>query len=774
MVRLLNVQAVFSIESGKDTFHSNVLEEFVDESIEYAILSHRWGKEVNYDEMVKLNTMTKEERDKIREHQGYRKILKSCELAAKDGFRWLWVDTCCIDRRSSSELSEAIRSMYRWYENSKKCYAYLHDVERRTFPTKQDNRRYNNSTGWPEWFSRGWTLQELIAPTDVQFFNKEWAPLGSKHKHASTLHKITRIPESVLKGTLSPGQVCVAQIMSWAAVRQTTRVEDRAYSLLGLFGVNMPMLYGEGNKAFQRLQLEIIRVSNDQSIFAWDPNGRIRRSGLVLADDPSYFQDCHDVRMVGPDDFIKSLKHQLQFDKRDIPGEWRPASAQQLHKYTVTNGGIEICMPLTPYNDFPTIYRATLACMQRDGPLLTIDLESRGSNYYRAFGATNISQKIPEFSDLYLACHRDPKCCIITLDERTMPHYGFTRCGAFPPVINGDCVALSSLTSDLIVMVYSSAKVKARFAVGLGYYFREQWVHVVCDDEGDSDLRPEDYAKKVHTQLWNARAKLARHMPHEQHRLLWSPFRTEVDCYIKHAHLPRSIYAAKIIYGEWKEGYTTVTIDVDQCTGCCYGPLKWKTTANATDGLSMSGLLKVDSANNHGHWLLVDGIDVQFLECTTQKIALGDYGDWDYNSEGFAHKGNIFEDLELLPDTLDIDTVNSVHLQVKRMVSSFDGRDEIGDLVETFTSLSTRPALVLHRPIGLSLPNSRQLVLLLKALSTRLADQYLVTTVVQCSAYRTTNPGSEWTGKNETGESGPSESREFLCSMIARCSKPAR
>ncbi|KAI6042317.1 heterokaryon incompatibility protein-domain-containing protein [Pisolithus marmoratus] len=350
MVWLLNVHAVFAIENGKDTLHSNVLKEFVDENVEYAILSHRWGDEVNHDEMSKLKTMTKEERDKVREHEGYGKILKSCKQAANDRLSWLWVDTCCIDKRSSSELSEAIRSMYRWYENSKRCYAYLHDVERRTFPTKQDKERYKNSNGWPELFSRGWTLQELIAPADVQFFNKEWISLGSKQKHASTLHEITRIPESVLKGTLSPGQVCVAQIMSWAADRQTTRVEDRAYSLLGLFGVNMPMLYGEGRKAFQRLQLEIIRVSNDQSIFAWDPNGRIRRTGLVLADDPSYFRDCHDVRMVGP--------------------------AQQLHKYTVTNGGIEICLPLTPYRDFPTIHRATLACTQGEGALLTIDLES--------------------------------------------------------------------------------------------------------------------------------------------------------------------------------------------------------------------------------------------------------------------------------------------------------------------------------------------------------------------------------------------------------------
>ncbi|KIM67914.1 hypothetical protein SCLCIDRAFT_60339, partial [Scleroderma citrinum Foug A] len=228
-----------------------------DEATEYAVLSHRWiEQEVDHDEMVELAKMDKEERDEIRRRGGYRKILQGCKQAQKDGYEWLWVDTCCIDKRSSAELSEAINSMYRWYENAKVCYAYLHDVPDPWFPTTK-------------WFSRGWTLQELIAPDNVQFFNKDWQCIGDKRTLAPTLQNITGVPEHILVDGLHGNRPCVAQIMSWAARRKTTRVEDRAYSLMGLLGVNMPMLYGEGKKAFHRLQLEIIRASNDQSIFAW-------------------------------------------------------------------------------------------------------------------------------------------------------------------------------------------------------------------------------------------------------------------------------------------------------------------------------------------------------------------------------------------------------------------------------------------------------------------------------------------------------------------------
>ncbi|KAI6013265.1 heterokaryon incompatibility protein-domain-containing protein, partial [Pisolithus marmoratus] len=274
---LLDVRAVLDREKDIQELDAEleVLKELDDKSTSYAIVSHRWGTEVNYDEMTGLAAMEARKRDKVRKRDGYQKILRGCEQAEKDGYRWLWIDTCCIDKRSSAELSEAINSMYRWYRNAQRCYVHLSDVDELAFPTEQDSGRFGRSNGWPEWFSRGWTLQELIAPKEVEFFNKNWVSVGTKQDLTSTLENITRIPKDVLKdervlSTELWERPCVARIMSWAADRKTTRVEDRAYSLLGLFGVNMPLLYGEGSKAFQRLQLEIIRVSSDHSIFAWN------------------------------------------------------------------------------------------------------------------------------------------------------------------------------------------------------------------------------------------------------------------------------------------------------------------------------------------------------------------------------------------------------------------------------------------------------------------------------------------------------------------------
>jgi len=156
------------------------------------------------------------------------------------------IDTCCIDKRSSAELSQAINSMYQWYENAKVCYAYLHNVSDPWLPTANDDERYADFSGWPEWFSRGWMLQELIAPSNVQFFNKDWQSIGDKRMLVPTLVGITEVPEHILTHGLYGNHPCVAQIMSWAANWTTTRVEDRAYSLMGLLDVNMPMLYGEG------------------------------------------------------------------------------------------------------------------------------------------------------------------------------------------------------------------------------------------------------------------------------------------------------------------------------------------------------------------------------------------------------------------------------------------------------------------------------------------------------------------------------------------------
>ena len=283
--------------------------------------SHTWGdEEVTYSEWP--NSL-----DAIIERAGFLKIKNACEQAKKDGYDYLWADTVCIDKSSSAELSEAINSMFAWYAESAICYVYLSDVhitlaplwvcEGSSFPPAIDS--LENS----RWFTRGWTLQELLAPRYLFFFLQEWQKIGEiiketllpsdKNPEVNTylsgiygdyaftgnISSITRIPLSYLIDTTGYTKASIAKRMFWAYSRQTTRIEDMAYCLLGIFNINMPLLYGEGSKAFTRLQEEIMKVSTDQSIFAWDCTGlsTLRREGdiNIIAPSPSAFSNAGDV-----------------------------------------------------------------------------------------------------------------------------------------------------------------------------------------------------------------------------------------------------------------------------------------------------------------------------------------------------------------------------------------------------------------------------------------------------------------------------------------------
>ena len=445
-MRLINIEAFLTreslIEEGKPVdCCTKVLNFWDDEKTDYAILSHRWMKEeveVDYREMIKLAKMTVEERNEIRQRDGYRKIHQSCEQARANGYEWLWVDTCCIDKRSSAELSEAINSMYRWYQNAKVCYAYLHDVPGPSFPTASDEEKYPKFNGWPEWFSRGWTLQELIAPSNVQFFNKDWQSIGDKRAHAPTLRNITGIPEHILIHGLFGNRPCVAQIMSWAARRTTTRVEDRAYSLMGLLNVNMPMLYGEGKKAFHRLQLEIIRASNDQSIFAWDVS-RIEylqsggtRECSILADDPSNFRACGEMELMGHDEFIEFLQGDISQEELDSIDE------DQLGSFPTTNRGIQIWLLLCPFSSSYPCSRAWLPC--RRGPRassVTMAFTQLESNFYRQLSMFGVEGPMvegpPRWCQVYLR-YQDPphRSTTFEINDSVLTKNGFTCCDSDP------------------------------------------------------------------------------------------------------------------------------------------------------------------------------------------------------------------------------------------------------------------------------------------------------------------------------------------------------
>jgi hypothetical protein len=208
---------------------------------EYAILSHTWGadtEEVTYKDLIDGTGKNK---------VGYKKIRFCGEQARRDGLHNFWVDTCCINKSSDSELSEAINSMFRWYRDAAKCYVYLPDVSSPTIDIgdKSNQLPWESAFRTSRWFTRGWTLQELIAPISVEFFSKNREFLGDKKSLERHICEITRIPSNALRG--GPlAEFSVTERMLWAETRQTTREEDMAYSLLGIFNVYMPLIYGEG------------------------------------------------------------------------------------------------------------------------------------------------------------------------------------------------------------------------------------------------------------------------------------------------------------------------------------------------------------------------------------------------------------------------------------------------------------------------------------------------------------------------------------------------
>lgn len=360
------------------------LEEFISHIPDYAILSHTWGdREVTFQDFQD----TKGRKQK----SGYSKIELSAKQARSDGFQYVWVDTCCIDKTSSAELSEAINSMMMWYERSKICYAYLADVP----STLDDALGVEAAFKSSRWFTRGWTLQELIAPPELVFFSQGWTRLFTRHEKATIISNITNIDrfflltpfgnllrvENILRNALDSASV--AQRMSWAATRVTTRTEDMAYCLLGIFGINMPLIYGEGDRAFFRLQEEIMKYTDDHSLFAWNPppvddaipfevaapapspaHRRDKKSAGMLANSPAWFVNCTQiVRITG--------------DKANQP-------------FIMTNKGIRLDLPFGKSVHGPQVL---LQCQDKSMPshVLAVRLEKGlGSIYSRSSAALDL------------------------------------------------------------------------------------------------------------------------------------------------------------------------------------------------------------------------------------------------------------------------------------------------------------------------------------------------------------------------------------------------
>lgn len=235
----------------------------------YAILSHTWATdtedEVTFDDLVKGGGQTK---------RGYQKIRFCGEQASRDGLKFFWVDTCCIDKTNEAEVSNAINSMFRWYRNSARCYVYLSDISSRSSDTNPEcglweqesdghsSQAYGFKLQKSRWFTRGWTLQELLAPSCVEFFSRECERLGDTQSLIQHIHEITGIPERALAG-VPLSQFSDKERFLWSQCRKTKVEEDKAYSLLGIFGVEMPLRYGEGSfNAFKRLEAEVSKLNN--------------------------------------------------------------------------------------------------------------------------------------------------------------------------------------------------------------------------------------------------------------------------------------------------------------------------------------------------------------------------------------------------------------------------------------------------------------------------------------------------------------------------------
>ncbi|KIJ66020.1 hypothetical protein HYDPIDRAFT_27222 [Hydnomerulius pinastri MD-312] len=286
------------------------LRRIIEKRVKYAIFSHRWlpDGEPTFQQISQL--------DKVPlKGPGFDKLEHFCREAEKLGLVLAWSDTCCIDKTNNTELSEAIRSMYRWYKHAQICIVHL------AGSTTVDD------FGSEPWFTRGWTLQELLATSQIKFFGKHWIALSDcpNDRDDSDLRdaisRVTRIPSYDLLYDSTPmngGRIW--EVMSWASGRHTTRTEDTAYCLMGMLGIYMTVDYGEGERAFSRLMEMVMQTCSSQwAVFTWI--GQPSTFHSTIASSP----DCY-----------PPYDSKLMYDSGGVSG------------FTLTNNRLEIKMPLIP------------------------------------------------------------------------------------------------------------------------------------------------------------------------------------------------------------------------------------------------------------------------------------------------------------------------------------------------------------------------------------------------------------------------------------------
>ena len=328
-----------------------------------AIISHRWGGHElsfqQYEERMKGsdyksqqfnhpgNTSFRSEGDS----EGFLKLARArLKAQRQEDLKYIWMDTCCINKQESGELEKEITSMFRWYNSAKVCYAYLPDVSalQNGFQELEKDEKGRvtkprvGSFECSDWFTRGWTLQELLAPTTMSFFDRYWQFLGTKETLSAQIQRATGIESRYLHGDVS--QACIAVKMSWLARRQTLKIEDMAYCMFGIFGISTFIRYGEGEGAFVRLGQELIRQHPpDESLFAWR-SPKIPSCGL-LAPWPTCYLGSENLT-------IQSRKY---------------APRKGLSGFNVIGGGIEFQAPnKLPANGNAAEWMAIRAALRRN------------------------------------------------------------------------------------------------------------------------------------------------------------------------------------------------------------------------------------------------------------------------------------------------------------------------------------------------------------------------------------------------------------------------
>ncbi|KAL4077106.1 hypothetical protein V8B97DRAFT_1387593 [Scleroderma yunnanense] len=317
---ILADKALLGCEEWED-WHKGDLTPLIQRHIKYAIFSHRWSStgEPSFNDVSQRNDSSGD---------GWTKLLNFCKKAKEYGCDYAWSDTCCINKTSSAELEEAIRSMYRWYSSAEICIAYLE---------RSSNVK---DFGTEPWFTRGWTLQELLAPRKTKFYGKEWNPIlphvplesNDKEQHdiSSAIEQTTRIPQHQLI-SFRPGCYRVWEKLLWASRRTTTRAEDMAYCLIGMLDISMSIAYGEGDWAFHRLMETILQRCDEPEIFAWV--GQPSPYSLVLPSSPACYGAIWDSQMA------RELGLQPSKGRQVLPA-WSSNIGDRT--FTLTKHGLEI------------------------------------------------------------------------------------------------------------------------------------------------------------------------------------------------------------------------------------------------------------------------------------------------------------------------------------------------------------------------------------------------------------------------------------------------